>query len=113
MYMVGRPVFKWAVRVLAESTGDALRYAGVGPNDLGLVVLHQANQRIINAAADHVGFDRSRLFNNLDRYGNTASGSIPLALDEAIVAGRAQRGDLVLLSGFGGGLAWGTMLLRW
>jgi 3-oxoacyl-[acyl-carrier-protein] synthase-3 len=76
-------------------------------------VPHQANIRIINAAIDVLKIPRSRVFNNLDRYGNTSAGSVPLALSEAIGEGRLREGDLVVLSGFGAGLAWGTAVMRW
>jgi len=111
--MDGRNVFKWAVRVFEESSRDVLQAAGVSPADLDLVVLHQANQRIIDSAVSDLDVSREKVFVNLDRYGNTSGASIPLALDEAVRAGKVQRGDLVLLCGFGAGLAWGTALLRW
>jgi 3-oxoacyl-[acyl-carrier-protein] synthase-3 len=78
-----------------------------------LYIPHQANIRIINAAIDVLHIPRQRVFNNLDRYGNTSAGSVPLALDEAVAEGRVQPGNLVVLSGFGSGLAWGTALVRW
>jgi 3-oxoacyl-[acyl-carrier-protein] synthase-3 len=74
---------------------------------------HQANIRIINAAIDVLKIPRGRVFNNLDRYGNTSAGSVPLALSEAIGEGRLKEGDLAVLSGFGAGLAWGTAVMRW
>jgi 3-oxoacyl-[acyl-carrier-protein] synthase-3 len=113
MTMEGRAVFKWAVHVLGETIRDVLRAAGVGIDDVHLVVLHQANIRIINAAVDDLGIDREMVLNNLDRLGNTGAASIPLVLDEAQQQGRLNRGELVLVSGFGGGLAWGTALMRW
>lgn len=113
LQMDGRNVFKWAVRVFEESTDDVLRQAGVESESLDLVVLHQANQRIIDAAVSDLNLPSERVFVNLDRYGNTSGASIPLALDEAAKAGKVKPGDLVLLCGFGAGLAWGTALLRW
>ncbi|TWU10170.1 3-oxoacyl-[acyl-carrier-protein] synthase 3 [Allorhodopirellula heiligendammensis] len=113
MKMDGRNVFKWAVRVVDESAKDVLAHAGVAADDIALLILHQANQRIIDSAVAGLGVDPARVFVNLDRYGNTSAASIPLALDEAVQAGRLQRGDLLLMSGFGAGLAWGTLLLRW
>jgi 3-oxoacyl-[acyl-carrier-protein] synthase-3 len=80
---------------------------------VNLLVAHQANIRIIDAAVTGLGIDRSKVFTNLDRYGNTSAGSVPLALDEAFTGGRIRRNDLLVLSGFGAGLAWGTGLLRW
>ena len=111
--MDGRNVFKWAVRVFDDSSKQVLSHAGVSADELSLVVLHQANQRIIDSAVSDLDVSSDRVFVNLDRYGNTSGASIPLALDEAVREGRLQRGDLVLLCGFGAGLAWGTALLRW
>jgi 3-oxoacyl-[acyl-carrier-protein] synthase-3 len=113
IHMEGRAVFKWAVRVLIDSTRDVLRHAALTTDDLDLVVFHQANLRIIDAAVDDLNIDRDKLIINLDRYGNTSAGSMPLVLDEARRDGRLRRGDTVLLSGFGGGLAWGTALMKW
>jgi 3-oxoacyl-[acyl-carrier-protein] synthase III len=113
MYMDGRPVFKWAVRMLNDTVRDVLRFAEVSLDDVDLVVFHQANARIISAAVEDLEIDPAKVFNNLDRYGNTAAASIPLAMDEAHQQGRIRPGDLILTSGFGGGLAWGTALVRW
>jgi 3-oxoacyl-[acyl-carrier-protein] synthase-3 len=82
-------------------------------SDVSLYVMHQANIRIINAAVDVLSIPRSKVFNNLEKYGNTSAGSIPIALDEAAAEGRLKPGELVLLCGFGAGLAWGTAVLRW
>lgn len=113
LQMDGRGVFKWAVRVFDESAKDVLRAANVSSDQLSLVVLHQANQRIIDSAVSDLNVPPEKVFVNLDKYGNTSGASIPLALDEAARAGRLKEGDLVLLCGFGAGLAWGTALLRW
>jgi len=111
--MEGRPIFKWAVRMLNESVNDVLRSAHLTVDDIDLVIFHQANMRIINSAVKDLGIDEAKVFNNLNRFGNTSSASIPLALDEAIEQGRVGPGSRILLSGFGAGLAWGTMLLQW
>jgi 3-oxoacyl-[acyl-carrier-protein] synthase-3 len=111
--MDGRAVFKWAVRTVADSTFDLLGAVGMAPDDLDLIILHQANQRIIDSAVADLGVNPDRVFVNLERYGNTSAASIPLALDEALRAGRLQRGDHLLLCGFGAGLAWGTTILRY
>ncbi|HEY1066295.1 MAG TPA: beta-ketoacyl-ACP synthase III [Pirellulales bacterium] len=111
--MDGRAVFKWAVRLLGDTIDDVLRPAGMTVEDVQLFIAHQANVRIIKAAADAVKLREDQLFVNLDRYGNTSAASIPLALDEALDQGRLQRGDNLLLSGFGAGLSWGTALMRW
>ena len=111
--MEGRTVFKWAVNLLADSVRQVLASAGITIDDVSLLVLHQANRRIVELAAEHLGIAPEKVVVNLDRYGNTSAASIPLALDEVHRAGRIRRGDPILLSGFGAGLAWGTALLRW
>jgi 3-oxoacyl-[acyl-carrier-protein] synthase-3 len=113
MHMDGRGVFRWAVAILCDTIQDVLRHAGLEPDDVNLYIPHQANIRIINAAIDVLHIGRGKVFNNLERYGNTSAGSVPLALDEAVAEGRVKNDDLVLLSGFGAGLAWGTALVRW
>lgn len=111
--MDGRNVFKWAVRVFDESAKQTLKAADVSPEQLELLILHQANQRIIDSAVSDLNVDADKVFVNLDRYGNTSGASIPLVIDEAVRAGRLKSGDLVLLCGFGAGLAWGTAVMRW
>jgi 3-oxoacyl-[acyl-carrier-protein] synthase-3 len=113
MHMDGRAVFRWAVAILCDTIQDVLNAANLKPSDIALYIPHQANIRIINAAIDVLDIPRSRVFNNLDRYGNTSAGSVPLALDEALAEGRIKEGDLIVLSGFGAGLAWGTAVMRW
>jgi 3-oxoacyl-[acyl-carrier-protein] synthase-3 len=113
MFMDGRAVFRWAVDILCETIQDVLNAAQLSTADVHLYVAHQANIRIINAAIDVLHIPRSKVFNNLEKYGNTSAGSIPIALDEAAAEGRFKEGDLVVLSGFGAGLAWGTAVLRW
>ncbi len=110
--MEGRSVFKWAVRVVADSTRDCLTHAGLTIDQLDLLILHQANVRIIDAAVSDFEIPREKVFVNLDRYGNTSAASIPLALDEAMANGQLRRGERVLLCGFGSGLAWGTAILQ-
>ena len=111
--MDGRAVFKWAVRMLADSATMVLDHAGLAVADVRWFVPHQANIRIIHAASDVLGFDRDRVFKNLERYGNTSGGSIPIALDELRADAQIEPGDLILMSGFGAGLSWGTVLVRW
>ena len=113
MYMDGRAVFRWAVDILCDTIQDVLDAAKLTADDVNLYVAHQANIRIINAAIDVLNIPRSKVFNNLEKYGNTSAGSIPIALDEAAAEGRLKPGDLVVLSGFGAGLAWGTAVMRW
>ena len=111
--MAGKPVFKWAIRMLQDTVGEVLDHSGKHLDEVNLVIFHQANVRIINTVAKGLGLDPERVFVNLDRFGNTASASIPLALDQAYDEGRISKGDLILFSGFGAGLAWGTILLQW
>lgn len=111
--MDGRSVFKWAVRMLAETIELVLEKSGLSVHDVSQFILHQANIRIINAAADQLGIPQEKLFVNLDRYGNTSGGSIPIALDEAFREGKINRGDTILMCGFGAGLTWGTGVFRW
>jgi 3-oxoacyl-[acyl-carrier-protein] synthase-3 len=111
--MDGREVFKRAVRVMVDSARRTLENAKVQPQAIELVVPHQANIRIIQAACDRLGIERERAATVLDRTGNTSSASIPLALVDAIDHDRLADGDLVLLTGFGAGMTWGSALLRW
>ena len=113
MFMDGRAVFRWATNILTDTIKDVLAASRLAPQDVALYIPHQANIRIINAAIDVLHIDRAKVFNNLERYGNTSAGSIPLALDEAMQENRIQPGNLVTMCGFGAGLAWGTALMRW
>lgn len=113
LQMDGRSVFKWAVRAVTDSMELVLRKSGLSVHDVELFVLHQANIRIINNVAEQLAIPPEKLFNNLQDYGNTSAGSIPIALDEAVRSGRLDRGDTLLMSGFGAGLTWGTGLFRW
>ena len=111
--MDGREVFKRAVRAMVDSALSTLERAKVRPEEIKLIVPHQANIRIIQAACDRIGIDRERAAIVLHRTGNTSSASIPLALVDAIENGRLENDDLVLLTGFGAGMTWGSALLRW
>jgi len=113
LQMDGRSVFKWAIRLLRETISEVLLDAKMTLDDVDLIIFHQANMRIINAAVKDLGINPEKVFNNLERYGNTSAASIPLAMDEAYREGRIRRGDHILFSGFGAGLAWGTVLMRW
>jgi 3-oxoacyl-[acyl-carrier-protein] synthase-3 len=113
MHMDGRAVFRWAVSILCDTIQDVLKASNRKAGDIDLYIPHQANIRIINAAIDVLHIPRTSVFNNLDRYGNTSAGSIPLALSEAVREKRVRPGDLLVLSGFGAGLAWGTAVMRW
>jgi 3-oxoacyl-[acyl-carrier-protein] synthase-3 len=111
--MAGQEVFRRAVRIVVESATAALRRSGMSIDDVTWFAPHQANIRIIEAAGHRLGIPPERTLVNIDRYGNTSAASIPLVLAEAADAGRLADGDLVLLSGFGAGLTWGSALLRW
>jgi len=111
--MNGPEVFKFAVRVMVDSSKEVVSRAGLTMNDVDLVVPHQANLRIIDAAAKRLNIPYERFLQNLDRYGNTSAASIPLALDQAVREGRVSSGDLILLSSFGAGMSWGSLILRW
>lgn len=111
--MDGRPIFKFAVTAMEEALREALSTAGLSPQDIDLFVPHQANLRIISAAARGLGIPPEKMMVNIDRYGNTSSASIPIALCEAWEQGRLQEGQRVALASFGGGLAWGAMILEW
>jgi 3-oxoacyl-[acyl-carrier-protein] synthase-3 len=113
VFMDGRPVFKFAVNAMEEAVREALKAAGLSPQDIDLFVPHQANLRIINAAARALGLPLERVVVNIHRYGNTSSASIPIALCEAWEEGRLQEGQRVALASFGGGLTWGAMILEW
>ncbi len=111
--MDGRGVFKWATRVLCDTIVEVLEQARLELSDIDLFILHQANLRIIELAADYLKLDPKKLVINLDRYGNTSAGSVPLALDEAFEQGRVRKGDRILMSGYGAGLSWGTAIFQW
>jgi 3-oxoacyl-[acyl-carrier-protein] synthase-3 len=111
--MDGKEVFRRAVRVMVDSSQRALKEASLSIEDVDLVVPHQANQRIIQAACERLGIEESRAVSVLDRYGNTSSASIPLALVDAVEAGRVHPGDVLLLTGFGAGMTWASAVLRW
>jgi 3-oxoacyl-[acyl-carrier-protein] synthase-3 len=113
LYMDGKEVFRRAVRVVVESAERALSDAGLGPDDINLFVPHQANVRIIHAACQRLGIPEERTSIVIDRYGNTSSASVPLALVDAIDKGRVHEGDHLLLSGFGGGMTWASAVVRW
>lgn len=111
--MEGKEVFRRAVRVVVESSANALDKAGLRPEDVDLFVPHQANVRIIDAVCSRIGIPSERTVVNLDRYGNTSAASIPLALAEADEQGRLTGGEVVLMSGFGAGMTWASAVLRW
>ena len=111
--MDGKETFRRAARIMVDSAQRALKDASLSIEDVTLVVPHQANQRIIQAACDRLGVDVERAVSVIDRYGNTSSASIPLALVDALEEGRVQPGDVLLLTGFGAGMTWASAVLRW
>ena len=113
VHMNGREVFKFATRVLVSSAQDLLEECGMSVEDVDLYVPHQANVRIMDHAAHKLGIPTERMVVNVDRYGNTSSGSIPLALADAQADGRLKKGDIVLMTGMGAGLTWGSALMEW
>lgn len=113
VYMNGREVFKFAVGVVPKSIQEVLDRSNLSIDDIDHVVLHQANIRIMQAMSEKLNIPEERLVVNLDRFGNTSAASIPIALNEAVLQGRVKPGDLMVMCGFGAGLAWGTTVLRW
>jgi len=112
VHMAGREVFKYAVRSMAESADRALDLARINVGDIDLLVPHQANLRIIEATAKHAGIPMDKVYVNVDRYGNTSSASIPIALDEAIQRGLVGEGSIVLMVAFGAGFTWASSVVR-
>jgi 3-oxoacyl-[acyl-carrier-protein] synthase-3 len=111
--MKGNETFKMAVRSMEDSARQALEMAGLTTSDINLFVPHQANRRIIDAIGTRLGLREDQVHVNIERVGNTAAASIPVALDEAVKQGRLKRGDVVLFAAFGTGLTWGAAVCRW
>lgn len=113
IYMAGRDVFKFAVRIMGSTAEKALEKAGLSKQDIDLLVPHQANIRIIQSALERLELPQEKSIVNLDKYGNVSAASIPLALAEAVEQGKVNPGDCMVMVGFGGGLTWGAAVLRW
>jgi len=113
IYQDGPAVYKFAVRKMAEATERLLERNGVTGADLGCFIPHQANKRIITATADRLGMDPANVIINIEKYGNTSGGTIPLAMETAVEQGKLKKGDLVLLAAAGAGFTVGAALLRW
>jgi len=111
--MNGKEVYKFATRVVPPVLKEAMANAGVGVDDIDWLLLHQANIRIIETVATRLGMPMDKVISNLDEYGNTSAGSIPLALDQAVRSGKVKPGDVIACSGFGAGLSWGAAIIRW
>jgi len=113
LHMDGRPVFKWAVRMVAQATRNVVEDAELTLDDIDAFIFHQANIRILDAAVSDLGIDQNKVFTNLQNYGNTSAGSVPLAIDEAIEIGLIKPGSKTVLCGFGAGLTWGAAVFQW
>jgi len=113
LQMEGRETFKSAVQAMCSAAKEALQRCEIDISKIKCVIPHQANRRIIDAVGERLGTTPEQLFINLDRYGNTSAASLVIALDEAVASGKVQRGDLVLLVAFGGGLTWGAAVIEW
>jgi 3-oxoacyl-[acyl-carrier-protein] synthase-3 len=111
--MEGGGVFKSAVQMMEETTAKALAQAGLTKDDVDWVVPHQANLRIITSFAKRFGISMDKVVVNIDRYANTSTASIPIALTEAVTDGRIKPGDIVVLNAFGAGVTYGAIVLRW
>ncbi len=111
--MKGKEVFKEAVKAIESSSLEAIKLADITPEEIDLFIPHQANYRILEAVRKRVGLPEEKVFSNLDRYGNTSSASVPLALDEAVRSGKVKEGDTILISVFGAGFTWGAAVVRW
>lgn len=111
--MEGREVFKEAVKALQSSSLKAIEMAAITPDEIDLLIPHQANYRIIDAVRKRLELPEEKVFSNLDRYGNTSSASVPIALDEAVKSGRLKKGAIVVISAFGAGFTWGASVVRW
>lgn len=113
LQMNGNEVFRFAVRVMGDAAAEAVEKAGLTFSDINMLIPHQANLRIIDAAARRLGLPKERVWVNLDRYGNTSAATIPIALCEAAAAGSFNEGDNLVFVAFGGGLAWAAGVVRW
>ena len=113
VYQDGKTVYKFAVKNMADVSKKILDNNNLKGSDIKLFIPHQANRRIIDAAAKRCGLEDKQVFVNINKYGNTTAGTIPIALDEAVETNRLEEKDLLLLSAFGGGFTWGSMLIRW
>jgi 3-oxoacyl-[acyl-carrier-protein] synthase III len=111
--MNGREVYRFAVNRVPEVIEKSLFRAGLATDDIDWLILHQANQRILDAVAKRLGIPAERVVSNMAKHGNTDAASIPIALDEWVQAGKIKPGDTLALSGFGAGLSWGAAILKW
>lgn len=113
IWMAGQTVMKFAVKAMADASQRVLEKAGLTYDDIALVIPHQANYRIVDAAVKRMGISEDKVFLNLEKYGNTSASCIPSSLSQAVEQGRVKKGDKIILVGFGGGLTWGAALIEW
>jgi 3-oxoacyl-[acyl-carrier-protein] synthase-3 len=111
--MNGPQIFRWATQMMSKAAEKAIKDSGLRPDQVDLLIPHQANQRIMDSTAKRLGIPTSKVFSNVEQYGNTSAASIPIALCEAIAGGRVKPGDHIVLSSFGAGLSWAALSLRW
>ena len=111
--MNGQEVYKFAVREVPMIIGELLKQTDFDSTDVDWLILHQANQRILDAVGDRLNIDKDKILSNLNRYGNTSAATIPLVMDEFIRNQKIKKNDIILTSGFGAGLSWGAALLKW
>ncbi len=113
IWMDGQEVFKFAVKIMVEATKRVLADVHLGVEDLDMIIPHQANTRIIDGAAKRLKLNKEKVFTNIQQYGNMSAASIPVALDEAVKGGLIQNDDIIVMVGFGGGLTWGSAVVKW
>ncbi len=113
LWMDGTEVFKFAVKIMIKATKKVLSNVNMTVEELDMIVPHQANIRIIDSAAKRLKFDKEKIYTNLQKYGNMSAASIPVALDEVVKQGKLKDDDVIVLVGFGGGLTWGSVVLKW
>ena len=113
IWMAGQTVMKFAVKAMADASNKVLEKAGLTYDDIALVIPHQANYRIVDAAIKRMGITEDKVFLNLEKFGNTSASCIPSSLSQAVEQGRVKKGDKIILVGFGGGLTWGAALIEW
>ena len=111
--MLGNETFKVAVKTIASTCKEVLEDSKIDPSEISLLIPHQANMRIIKAVGKKLKLRDDQVYVNIEKYGNTSAGSIPLALDEAVRSGRIKEGDIILFVAFGGGLTWASTLIKW
>lgn len=113
IWMNGKEVFKFAVKILEKATKEALNAYNLKVEDVDMIIPHQANIRIINSASERLGIPKEKFYTNLDKYGNSSAASVPIALFEAYKEGKIKKGQIIVLVAFGGGLTWGSTVIKW